>query len=108
MLKDAADVLGATRSAAVCREITKKFEEVKRGTLGDLASDLEKSSVKGEIVVLIDRASKQELGQDDIEAAVRKALETMSVRDAAETVAQATGQNKRKIYALALNLKSSA
>lgn len=107
MLKDAADVLGATRSAAVCREITKKFEEVKRGPLGALASDLEKSSVKGEIVVLIDRASKQELGQDDIEAAVRKALETMSVRDAAETVAQATGQNKRKIYALALNLKSS-
>lgn len=105
MLQDAAAVLGADRKAAVCREITKKFEEVKRGSLADLAEDLMATSVKGEIVVLIDRPGAQDLGQDDIEAAVRKALETMSVRDAAETVAQATGSNKRKIYALALKLK---
>lgn len=107
MLRDAAAVLGPDRSAAVCREITKKFEEVKRGTLDSLATELKGASVKGEIVVLVDRAGAQEMGQDDIADAVRKALETMSVRDAAETVAQATGQNKRKIYALALELKSS-
>ena len=108
MLADAADVLGADRSAAVCREITKKFEEIKRGSLSELAQELKAAPVKGEIVVLIDRAGARELGQDDIEAAVRKALETMSVRDAAETVATATGLNKRKIYALALDLKSSS
>ena len=107
MLKDAAKVLGGTRSAAVCREITKRFEEVKRGDLNALAEEIAAAPVKGEIVVLIDRASEQELGQEDIEAAVLKALETMSVRDAAETVAKATGANKRKIYALALDLKSS-
>jgi 16S rRNA (cytidine1402-2'-O)-methyltransferase len=107
MLKDAAKVLGGTRSAAVCREITKRFEEVKRGDLNTLAEEIAAAPVKGEIVVLIDRASAQELGQEDIEAAVLKALETMSVRDAAETVAKATGANKRKIYALALDLKSS-
>lgn len=107
MLKDAAKVLGGTRSAAVCREITKRFEEVKRGDLNTLAEEIGAVPVKGEIVVLIDRASAQELGQEDIEAAVLKALETMSVRDAAETVAKATGANKRKIYALALDLKSS-
>lgn len=107
MLRDAAAVLGPERSAAVCREITKKFEEVKRGTLDSLATELKGASVKGEIVVLVDRAGAQEMGQEDIADAVRKALETMSVRDAAETVAQATGQNKRKIYALALELKSS-
>lgn len=108
MLADAADVLGADRSAAVCREITKKFEEIKRGSLSELAQELKAAPVKGEIVVLIDRAGARELGQGDIEAAVRKALETMSVRDAAETVAKATGLNKRKIYALALDLKSSS
>ena len=107
MLRDAAKVLGGTRSAAVCREITKRFEEVKRGDLNALAEEIAEAPVKGEIVVLIDRASEQELGQEDIEAAVLKALETMSVRDAAETVAKATGANKRKIYALALDLKSS-
>ena len=108
MLADAADVLGAGRSAAVCREITKKFEEIKRGSLSELAQELKAAPVKGEIVVLIDRAGARELGQDDIEAAVQKALETMSVRDAAETVAKATGLNKRKIYALALDLKSTS
>jgi 16S rRNA (cytidine1402-2'-O)-methyltransferase len=105
MLADAAKVLGAERAAVVCREITKKFEEVKRGTLGELAEALKEQSVKGEIVVLVDRAGVQDIGQDDIEAALVKALETMSVRDAAETVAKAMGVNKRKIYSLALDLK---
>lgn len=106
MLKDAVKVFGETRQAAVCREITKKFEEVKRGSLAELAEAISGTNIKGEIVVLIDRASAQDLAQDDIEASLIKALETMSVRDAAETVAQATGQNKRKIYTLALELKS--
>ena len=106
MLKDAAKILGETRQAAVCREITKKFEEVKRGPLAELVEAISGTNIKGEIVVLIDRASAQDLAQDDIEASLIKALETMSVRDAAETVAQATGQNKRKIYKLALELKS--
>ena len=71
-----------------------------------MAETISGANIKGEIVVLIDRASAQDLAQDDIEASLIKALETMSVRDAAETVAQATGQNKRKIYTLALELKS--
>ena len=54
-LLDMAEVLGG-REAALCRELTKKFEEVRRGTLADLASGLAEAPVKGEIVILVDCA----------------------------------------------------
>lgn len=105
MLQDAAAVLGGDRKAVVCRELTKKFEEVRRGTLASLADELAQSPVKGEVVVLIDRAQGDALSDDDMQAALEKALESMSVRDAAETVSKAFGIHKRKVYALALDLK---
>lgn len=105
MLKDAAAVLGANRKAAVCRELTKKFEEVQRGTLQELADTFGERTIKGEIVVLIDRGTEEELSTEDMETALRSALETMTVRDAAEVVAKAFGINKRKVYNLALKMK---
>ncbi|PSL22196.1 16S rRNA (cytidine(1402)-2'-O)-methyltransferase [Shimia abyssi] len=105
MLKDAAAVLGADRQAAVCRELTKKFEEVLRGSLGSLTEAAEGRNFKGEIVVLIDRARGESASEDDIEGALRSALENMSVRDASDAVAQSMGVNKRKIYQMALKVK---
>lgn len=105
MLSDAADVLGATRNAVVCRELTKKFEEIRRGTLAELATSFEETGVKGEIVVLVDRGQGDENSAEDIETALQNALENMTVRDAADAVAKAFGVNKRKVYTLALNLK---
>lgn len=105
MLKDAAHVLGGNRQAVVCRELTKKFEEVQRGTLLELVGIFQERTIKGEIVVLIDRAGANESSEDDVETALRKALETMTVRDASEVVAQAFGVNKRKIYSMALSMK---
>lgn len=102
MLSDAADVLGAARSAAYCRELTKKFEEVQRGTLAELVERTRSLTVKGEVVVLIDRAASGSVNQEDIASALRGALDSMSVRDASETVAQAYGLPKRKIYQMAL------
>ncbi|GAA6209588.1 16S rRNA (cytidine(1402)-2'-O)-methyltransferase [Cognatishimia sp. WU-CL00825] len=107
MLKDAGKVLGETRQAVVCRELTKKFEEVQRGTLAELAALFAERTVKGEIVVLIDRAGAEDVGEADIEQALQKALETMSVRDASEVIAQAFGVNKRKIYSMALSMKNT-
>ncbi len=106
MLRDAAKVLGGERVAVVCRELTKKFEEVRRGTLQSLAEDIGTDALRGEIVVLIDRQGTEEHGEADLEAAVRQALESMSVRDAAESVAKAYNVHKRKIYQLALKLSS--
>ena len=106
MLGDAAQALGAGRAAAMCRELTKKFEEVRRGSLGELAEALDGQTVKGEVVVLIDRARGDGASEADIEAALRQALDSMSVRDASETVAKAFGGHKRKIYQMALALKT--
>ncbi len=106
MLRDAAKVLGGERSAVICRELTKKFEEVRRGTLQSLADEIGGEALRGEIVVLIDRQGAVDPGEADLEEAVRQALGSMSVRDAAESVAKAHNVHKRKIYQMALKLSS--
>jgi len=108
MLRDAAEVLGAARQAAVCRELTKKFEEVQRGTLSDLATQAAANPRKGEMVVLIARGDSVNINEDDVEVMVTRALEDMSVRDAADYVAAKTGQKRRMIYQIALKLGGSA
>ncbi len=106
-LKDAADVLGP-RPAAVARELTKKFEELKRGSLQELAAHYaDAGPPKGEIVVLIGPASVHQGAAIDLDAALRDALLTQSVKDAASDVAALTGLPKRDVYARALALKKS-
>ncbi len=104
MLSDAADVLGATRKAVVCRELTKKFEEVRRGTLAELAKDYAAKAPKGEIVVLIDRIRSDPVNEVDLDTELRRALADMSVRDAANLVAEAHGLPRRQVYQAALAL----
>ncbi len=102
MLADAALVFGPDRSAAVCRELTKRFEEVLRGTLGELGVTLAARDIRGEVVVVIDRDRAAAATPDDIAAALDRALETMSLRDAAAAVADAFGQPRRDVYKIAL------
>ncbi len=104
MLRDAADVLGADRAAAVCRELTKKFEEVLRGTLADLAVELRENPRKGEMVVLIDRPGELSVNLSDIEQALRAVMNDMSVRDAADAVSHDLGLKRRQVYQIALRL----
>jgi len=103
-LADMAEVFGANRQAALCRELTKKFEEVRRGRLGDLAEALKETDVKGEIVLIIDRAEERPATAQDIETALRNALLTLSSKDAATAVAHAFGLPRRDVYQLALTL----
>ena len=104
MLADAADVLGAERKVAVCRELTKKFEEVRRGTLGDLALELADVTLKGEVVVAVDRGRLASVSEGDIEQDLKRALGDMSVKDAADLVSQAHNLPRRQVYQLALKL----
>jgi 16S rRNA (cytidine1402-2'-O)-methyltransferase len=104
-LRDAAEVLGAEREAAVCRELTKKFEEVRRGSLAGLADAIAATPVKGEIVVLIARAEKADVSEKFVIDALEREREGgASVKDAAGKVAQDTGWPRRKVYQLALSL----
>lgn len=105
MLRDAAEVLGPQRQAAVCRELTKKFEEVLSGTLQDLAVACADRSLKGEIVVLIERKSSENIHESDLEEMLREALSGQTVRDAADAVAVRTGLPRRQVYQMALKLE---
>jgi len=106
-LNDAIATLGGARNAAIARELTKKFEEVRRGTLNNLRDSVAAQPPKGEIVLLIDRARSSLVNQDDIDDQIRNALDKMSVKDAADMVSAATGQPKRKIYQRALAIDKS-
>ncbi len=103
-LSDLADVLGGDRSAALCRELTKKFEEIRRGTLAELAAGIDQEITKGEIVLLVDRSHSQSVNESDLEEALRAALETHSVRDAADLISKMYDQPRRAMYQMALKL----
>ncbi len=108
-LADMAAVLGA-RLAAVARELTKLFEEVRRADLLSLATHYGSSPVKGEVVIVIGPPLEGVgAGADAIEAALGESLKTMSLRDAVERAAAATGAPRRAVYkrALALTGKST-
>ena len=104
MLGNLRDVLGEDREAVVCRELTKKFEEVVRGTLGELAAAFGPRQVKGEVVVLVGRAGAVDVDDNDINAALIEAMKTMRVKDAATVVAGALGLPRRQVYQIALGL----
>lgn len=102
LLNDLSDILGAGRNAVVCRELTKRFEEVSRGSLADLAAAFAGRAVKGEIVVLVDRGAVQAADAETVEQALDQALTHMTMKDAAAAVAQAYGLPRRDMYQLAL------
>ena len=103
-LADLAAVLGP-RNAAVCRELTKLHEDIRRGTLDDLAKMYAaEGPPKGEVVIVVGGAEPLAFTADDVDNALRIALQTMSVRDAAASVAEALRQSRRALYARALEL----
>ena len=106
LLEDLSQYMGEGRYAAVCRELTKRFEEVSRGSLRQLADAFAGRTVKGEIVVLIDRAEAAKADADTVEAALTMALATMTVKDAAAAVADAYSLPRREVYQLALKMGS--
>lgn len=102
LLDDMCDIFGEERAVAVCRELTKKFEEVSRGSLGKVQRDFAGRDIKGEVVVLVDRAAQQMADAQTLEAALDQALAQMSLKDAVASVASAYGAARRDVYQLAL------
>jgi len=108
VLEDLADMLGP-RPAAVARELTKRFEEVRRDTLDSLAAHYrEAPQPKGEIVILVGPpgADAPETSETDLDAALTAALSRHSVKEAAALVAAETGLPRRTVYARALKLRA--
>ena len=101
-----AETLG-DRPAAVARELTKLFEEVRRDGLGALARHYaEAGPPKGEIVLVVAPPSAPvPAAPGEIDAALEAALARMSLKDAVAAVAAATGEPRRAVYARALALQ---
>jgi 16S rRNA (cytidine1402-2'-O)-methyltransferase len=108
-LVDLADLLGS-RPAAIARELTKLFEEVRRGPLTELAQHYAlHPDVKGEIVLVIGPPGETEApAAERLDEALRSAMAGASVKDAAAEVAARYGLRRRDVYARALELKREA
>ena len=106
-LEDAASVLGATRQASVSRELTKKFEHTKRGTLAELV-EWAKSEPKGEMVLVIAGGSAREV---DASTLVQQVLELAALgtglKQAVGEIASANGVSKSELYSLALEARKT-
>ncbi|MCH8323254.1 MAG: 16S rRNA (cytidine(1402)-2'-O)-methyltransferase, partial [Proteobacteria bacterium] len=102
------EVFGPEREAALAREMTKIYEEVIRLPLGDLLKNLEaRASIKGEIVLLVGPADGNDIQMDagKIDQALKVALKTMSIKEAAAVIATLTGKPRKELYTRALELK---
>jgi 16S rRNA (cytidine1402-2'-O)-methyltransferase len=102
LLADAAETLGGARQAALCRELTKRFEEVRRGTLEAVAGAAAEQEPRGEYVLVIDRGEDRPTDAATWEEALDRAMETLSVKDAAAMVAEAYDLPRREVYQVAL------
>ena len=104
-LADLAAGLGS-RAAAICRELTKLHEEIRRGDLAGLAHDYAAGhETRGEIVIVVAPPADNDGNADDLDELLRRALARVSVKDAVGEVALATGRPRREVYRRALELE---
>jgi 16S rRNA (cytidine1402-2'-O)-methyltransferase len=104
MLADLAAAFGK-RTAAVCRELTKLHEEVKRGDLETIAHEYTAGAeTRGEFVIVVAPPAEEEEISDNVDELLRQALRRVSVKDAVGEVALVTGRPRREVYQRALNL----
>jgi len=104
-LKSAAEVLGAERAAAVCRELTKAYEKVRRGTLGALADHYADGNVRGEIVLVIGPGSVPPPSDEDVDGLLARLVRELPAGKAATEAARLTGLPRKDLYQRLLSLK---
>ena len=104
-LADLAGIMGA-RDAAICREMTKLHEDIRRGPVTELAHAADTLETRGEFVLVIGppAASARIMAQDDLDDLLRSALKRDSVKDAVAHAVELSGRPRREIYARALEL----
>lgn len=105
-LKDALEILG-DREGAICREMTKVYEEVQKNSLSSLLAYYEAHPPRGEVVIIIEGTPlPSPMGQEEIDIGLREALETYSLKEAVDLFAKAFGLSKKEVYQHALRLKA--
>jgi 16S rRNA (cytidine1402-2'-O)-methyltransferase len=104
LLRDCMVSHGLDRRAVLCRELTKRFEEVLRGNLNDIIAAVANRDLKGEIVLLLDRAPVAPASPELVTEALRAALHHMRLKDAADAIARAHGLPRREVYQMGLRM----
>ncbi len=107
LLAAAAETLGPDRPAALCRELTKRFEDVIRAPLADLRDRVALDPPRGEIVLVIGRAGPRKATEAEVRRALEDALARMSLRDASQEVAKGLGLPRAEVYRLALRISGN-
>ena len=93
------------RPACIARELTKLHEEVRRGSLRVLHSEIKAEPVKGECVILVAPPVPEDFSDDDISERLERLLDMLSLKDASRSLADELGINKSRVYNLGLALK---
>jgi 16S rRNA (cytidine1402-2'-O)-methyltransferase len=104
-LRDLAGIMGA-RDAALCREMTKMHEEIRRAPVSELALAADTLETRGEFVLVIGppAAGAQIMAEDELDGLLRSSLQRGSVKDAVAHAVELSGRPRREIYARALEL----
>lgn len=120
-MEDLLAVFGADRKMALCRELTKDFEEIRRGTISQICKSVENDPPRGEIVLVIAGASDEEIKQQNIDLSVEQLAqmsydlsqnEGLRIKDAItrivsqNTLSDGSFANRKEVYAACLNIKS--
>src|SRR5690606_8085603 len=95
------------REIAVARELTKLHEECRTGTAAELAAHFAAHPAKGEIVLLVGPGGDERADEQDVDALLTEALQSAKPSQAAAQVAKATGQDRKTLYARALELRGA-
>jgi 16S rRNA (cytidine1402-2'-O)-methyltransferase len=108
-LADMVDILGADRPMAACRELTKLYEEIWRGTLAEARREWEQREPRGEFTLVIGGAPPAlNWDQAQVEMALTKTLAAgVSLKDAVRQVTSQSGWGRREVYALAQKLNNA-
>lgn len=104
LLEDLCEELGKERQGAICRELTKRFEETRRGCLGDLLAQMEES-LRGEVVVLVGAAVAIKPDEAALRAEIAAGLPGRHIKDLSGEIAARHGLAKRDVYQLALQVR---
>jgi 16S rRNA (cytidine1402-2'-O)-methyltransferase len=104
-LHDLADILGS-RDIAICREMTKLHEDIRRFSLADAATHAAQLETRGEFVLVIGPPSEEarRMSEDQLDTLLREQLAHGSVKDAVAAAVELSGHPKREVYARALAL----
>lgn len=120
-MEDLLAVFGADRKMALCRELTKDFEEIRRGTISQICKSVENDPPRGEIVLVIAGAADEEIKQQNIELSVEQLAqmsydlsqnEGLRIKDAITRIvsqnplSDGSFANRKEVYAACLNIKS--